>query len=69
MNKLKITTAQAINTVPVTQAIAAYLSQRLETPVEFIGDIHWRERYRLLDEGQVHIGWICGLPYVVRFDP
>jgi phosphate/phosphite/phosphonate ABC transporter binding protein len=68
MNSLKFTTAQAINTVPVSYAIADYLSQRLEIPIEFVGDIHWQERYRLLDESQIHVGWICGLPYVVRFD-
>ncbi|MFQ5400574.1 MAG: phosphate/phosphite/phosphonate ABC transporter substrate-binding protein [Anaerolineae bacterium] len=68
MKALKLTTCQAINTVPVSQAIAGYLSQRLGIPVEFVGDIHWRERYRLLDAGQIDIGWICGLPYVVRFD-
>jgi phosphonate transport system substrate-binding protein len=35
---------------------------------EFVGDIPWRLRERLLDEGVIHVGWICGLPYVRRTD-
>ncbi len=68
MNSLKLTTAQAHNTDPICRAIARYLSQRLDIPVEFVDDIPWSDRYRMLDEGQIHIAWICGLPYVSRFD-
>ncbi len=68
MDVLKLTSCQAHNTIPVSQEIAAYLSQHLPIPVEFVDDIPWPERYRQLDEGQIHAAWICGLPYVCRFD-
>lgn len=61
MNSLKLTTAQAINTVPVSRAIADYLSQQMDIPVEFVGGTRWQERYRLLDEGQIHVGWVLRL--------
>jgi ABC-type phosphate/phosphonate transport system substrate-binding protein len=68
MNDLRLTSCQAHNTIPVSREIAAYLSQRLGSPVKFVDDIPWPERYRLLDKGQIHAAWICGLPYVRRFD-
>jgi phosphonate transport system substrate-binding protein len=68
MIALKITTVQASNTVPVTRALAAYLQERLATPVEYVGGVPWQERYRLLDEGEIHLAWICGWPYVRRAD-
>jgi len=33
-----------------------------------VNGIPWQERERLLDEGAVHAGWICGLPYVLKAD-
>jgi phosphonate transport system substrate-binding protein len=68
MNILKLTSCQAHNTIPVSREIAAYLSQRLDFAVEFVEDVAWPDRYRLLDEGQIHAAWICGLPYVRRVD-
>lgn len=63
MMALKLTTCQAINTVGVSRAIADYLGERLRVSVRFVDDIPWKERYRLIGEGKIHIGWICGLPY------
>lgn len=68
MEPLRLTSCQAQNTFPISQEIAAYLSQRLGIPVEFVDDIPWQERYQQLDEGQIHAAWICGLPYIRRFD-
>ncbi len=33
-----------------------------------MGKIPWRDRERLLDECQIHVGWICGLPYDQKAD-
>lgn len=35
---------------------------------EWMGDLPWQEREWLLDKGQIHVGWICGLPYVRKAD-
>jgi phosphonate transport system substrate-binding protein len=40
------------------------LANRLGLVVEFVDDVPWQERERLLGSGEVHAGWICGLTYV-----
>lgn len=67
METLTVTTCQAPNAEPACQAIAAYLGQKIGLPAEFINTIPWQERARrLLEEGQINVGWICGLPYVLQ---
>jgi phosphonate transport system substrate-binding protein len=65
---LKLTTCQGENTFEVTRRLAGYLSGRLGVPVACVEDVPWPERYRLIDAGEMTLGWICGLPYVVRAD-
>jgi phosphonate transport system substrate-binding protein len=65
--ELKITTCLAANTEPVGRAVADYLADRLQMSVRFVDDIPWQERERGLDQGQIHIGWICGLLYVWKY--
>jgi len=48
--------------------LSDYISKRLSIPVQFIIDVPWQERERLLDEGKVDLCWICGLPYVWKAD-
>jgi ABC-type phosphate/phosphonate transport system substrate-binding protein len=40
-------------------ALAAYLADQLGRPIAVVNQIDWQERDRLLDEGQIDIGWIC----------
>lgn len=68
MDKLIITSCLADNTHATGQAVADYLGQRLGIRTEFVVDILWQERERLLDIGQIHLGWICGLLYVWKAD-
>lgn len=68
METLKLTSCQAEKADEACSAIAAYLGQRLGIPTKFMGDISWQERLRLLDDGQIQVGWICGLPYIQRVD-
>jgi phosphonate transport system substrate-binding protein len=63
---LTITTCQAANTFAVTHHLADYLSAQLGMAVRCVDDVSWEERYRLLDAGEIDVGWICGLPYTVR---
>lgn len=68
MQLIKMTSCQAPNADFVCQAIAEYLAKKLEIAATFINDISWEERGRLLDQGEIHAGWICGLPYVRKVD-
>ncbi len=64
MDKLTITSCLANNTYTTGRAVADYIGQQLGIKTEFAVDTHWQERERLLDAGQIHLGWICGLLYV-----
>jgi phosphonate transport system substrate-binding protein len=48
----------------ICRAITQYIAARLGITAEFINDIPWQERERLLDAGRIQVCWICGLPYV-----
>lgn len=61
---LKLTSCQAPNSEFIGRAISIYLADRLGLVVEFVDDVPWQERERLLESGEVHAGWICGLAYV-----
>lgn len=68
MQLIKITSCQAPNADPVCQAITEYLAKKLAITTTFINDIPWEERGHLLDQGEIQVGWICGLPYVRKVD-
>jgi phosphonate transport system substrate-binding protein len=64
MDLLKFTSCQAANADATCRAIVNYLAARLPAAAVFVDELPWQERKRLLDEGDIHAGWICGLPYV-----
>jgi phosphonate transport system substrate-binding protein len=61
---LRFTSCQAEIAGTFCRALAAFIGEKLGIPSEFIDDIPWQERERLLDRGDIHVSWICGLPYV-----
>ena len=63
MAKLTLATCQAANTVPLSRALAGYLSQRLARPVRYLEGADWRASYAAIAAGHIDIGWICGRPY------
>lgn len=65
---IKVTSIQSPNADDTCRRITRYLGDRLGISTEFVDDIPWQEREQLLDAGQVHLGWICGLPYVWKAD-
>jgi len=65
---LKVISIQSDNAASVCRQVASYLGDRLHISTEFVDDIPWREREHMLDTGQAHVGWICGLPYVRKVD-
>ncbi len=60
---IKVISIQSPNADDTCRQISRYLGDRLGISTEFVDDVPWQERERLLDAGQVHLGWICGLPY------
>jgi phosphonate transport system substrate-binding protein len=68
MQLIKVTSIQSENADFICQRITRYLSARLGIEAEFVNQIAWQERERLLDAGEIQLGWICGLPYVRKAD-
>lgn len=65
---LRLTSCQSENSEFIGRAIARHAGERLGIAVEFVDGVAWQERERMLDAGEIHAGWICGLPYVLRAD-
>lgn len=61
---LRFTSCQAEIAESFCKTLAVFVGEKLGIPAEFIGDVPWQERERLLDRGDIHVCWICGLPYV-----
>jgi phosphonate transport system substrate-binding protein len=53
---------------PIYERIAGYLTNRLESPVEFLAGVPWEERHLRLDAGEIDVAFICGLPYTRKYD-
>lgn len=68
MESLRFTSLMAQNSETVADAVVHYVGDRLDVPAEFVNDVTWQERQELLDAGEIHVAWICGLPYVWRAD-
>lgn len=65
---LRITSIQAPSADPFCCAVSAYLGNVLSIPTQFVDQLTWQEREAALDCGDIHVGWICGLPYVWKAD-
>jgi ABC-type phosphate/phosphonate transport system substrate-binding protein len=52
----------------ICSRIAAYISESLKLSATFVCNISWQKRQQLLDSGEIHVCWICGLPYVRKAD-
>jgi phosphonate transport system substrate-binding protein len=63
---LRFSSCQAPIAELFCEALAAFIGESLSIPSEFVGDIPWQERYRLLERGDIQVCWICGLPYVKK---
>lgn len=64
--KLRFTSSQAPNADRHISRIVAYLGKRLGVDVEYVDGQDWREREALLYTGDIQVGWVCGLPYVIE---
>jgi phosphonate transport system substrate-binding protein len=61
---LKLTSIQAPNQDFIIAGLADYLCARLGLETEFVHQPSWQTRKQLLLQGEIQIGWVCGLPYV-----
>ena len=57
----------AENARPTYERITAWVARRIGQSAELVAGA-WETRLRMLDDGRVHIGFICGWPYSQRFD-
>ncbi len=67
-SQLKVMSIQAQNADVLCAEITAYLGSRIGVDARFVDDVPWQERERLFDAGEIHVGWMCGLPYVRKAD-
>lgn len=68
MTSLAISSCMAPNMDSFCRHLSAYLAEKLSIPVTLVMDLPWQERERLLDQGEIDLCWICGLPYVLKAD-
>ncbi len=65
---LLLTSCQAPVAEPMVVEIAHHLARTLSIDIKTVLEIPWEERAARLDTGSIHIGWICGAPYVQKAD-
>lgn len=61
---LRFSSCQAGIAEPFCIELVNFISAELGFPCEFVNDLSWQERERLLLIGEIHVCWICGLAYV-----
>ena len=66
--RLRVATCMAPNADAMCRELATYLAHELDLAVELVDDVPWDARERLFDAGEIDLCWICGLPYVEKFD-
>lgn len=64
MNPIKITSIQSGIADYNCLLISAYIASRAGIAVEFISDLPWQEREEAFDAGEIHICWMCSMPYI-----
>jgi phosphonate transport system substrate-binding protein len=66
--RLRFTSCQAPIAESFCAEVAGYVERRLGRPTDFVSEIPWPERLRRFDTGEIHVCWMCGLPYTWRAD-
>jgi phosphonate transport system substrate-binding protein len=65
---MRLVSLMAPNADFLVRAIGRWLARRVGMALEVVDDIPWQERERMLDRGEAQVGFICGLPYVLKVD-
>ena len=63
MDRLRITSCQALNTFAFTAVLADLLQTELGIPVEDVAHLSWADRYTAIDAGEIDLAWMCGWPF------
>jgi phosphonate transport system substrate-binding protein len=64
--KLRFTSCQAPNAEGHVKRIVEYLGNKLGIDFEYVDGMDWKSREAALHAGDIQVGWICGLPYVIH---
>lgn len=56
------------NGLPVYREIAAYVASKIGRKVAVVSGAAYHEVDLLLDHGVIHVGFVCGLPYVHKME-
>lgn len=68
MASLKFSSSQAPNAETNMHVVISELSRAISLPIELVNKGSWDSREAALDNGEIQLGWICGLPYVWKAD-
>jgi phosphonate transport system substrate-binding protein len=68
MHQLKLASCMAENSESLCRAVAAFIENRIRISTQYVTGIPWQESESLFDNGEIHILWLCGLPYVQKAD-
>jgi phosphonate transport system substrate-binding protein len=68
MFRLKLASCMAENSDNFCRAVARFIENRIRISTQYVTGVSWQERERLFDRGEIHILWLCGLPYVHKAD-
>lgn len=66
LRSLYMTSCMSSIADPFCRALADCLHAALARPVQFVDGIPYAQRERLLESGDIQLGWICGLLYVEK---
>lgn len=66
MFHLMLATCMAENSESFCREIARFIKRPLHISTGYVGGIPWQERERMFDDGEIHVLWICGFPYVEK---
>lgn len=66
--QITLVSLMAENFSPLYRDVTGYLARRTGLRLQIEEGVAWQERERMLDRGEAHVGFICGLPYVLRAD-
>lgn len=65
---LRFATCQAPNAEAQFAEIVSFLGKQLGIETEVVDSPDWQTREAVIFNGEIQVGWVCGLPYVLEAD-
>ena len=66
MQNITLISCLGENTYPIAEQVAAYLTEQTKLRVVFDRSTPWLEASQKLAEGEIQMGWICGMLYTLQ---